>query len=103
MKIKEYYKHYLTLHTNKNCIRLHFIGQLITLLYLSFGVYFTFNLSWTFIFPLLFTPFIIYPFTFIGHRFFEKNKPAALTHPFMAKLCNWIMFIDILRGKIKIF
>jgi len=50
---------------------------------------------------LLVTPFIVYPFAWIGHIFFEKNKPAAWTHPLWAKACDWLMIRDILLRKIK--
>jgi len=35
--------------------------------------------------------------------FLEKNKPAAFKHPFLAKACDWLMFRDILRGKLSIW
>jgi hypothetical protein len=50
---------------------------------------------------LLLVPFIVYPFAWSGHFFFEKNKPAAFKHPVKAKICDWIMLFDIIRGKIK--
>jgi hypothetical protein len=53
------------------------------------------------IFLLLFiTPFIVYPFAWSGHYFFEKNKPAAFKNPIWAKLCDLIKIKDILTGKI---
>jgi len=50
----------------------------------------------------LLIPFIIYPFAWAGHYFVEKNKPAAFKKPLYAKASDWVMFFDILRGKIKI-
>jgi hypothetical protein len=50
---------------------------------------------------LLLAPFVVYPFAWTGHFFFEKNKPAAFKHPLWAKACDWIMLKDILRGKLK--
>ncbi len=50
---------------------------------------------------LIFTPFIVYPFAWSGHYFFEKNKPAAFKRPLWAKACDWIMLKDILTGKLK--
>ena len=52
---------------------------------------------------LFFTPFIIYPFAGSGHYFFEKNKPAAFTNPLYAKISDWLMFKDVLLGRIKIW
>ncbi len=50
---------------------------------------------------LLVVPYIIYPFAWVGHFLFEKNDPAAWSHPFKAKVADWHMMWDILRGKIK--
>jgi len=51
----------------------------------------------------LLTPFIIYPFAWSGHYYFEKNKPAAFNNPLYAKISDWIMFKDILKGKFRIW
>jgi hypothetical protein len=97
MKLNEYYKMYLTLHQNKNCIRLHFLGQWITLI----ATFLIFYYWLWYIIPII--PFIIYPFAWTGHYLFEKNEPAAFKDPVKAKISDWMMFWDILRGKIKIF
>ena len=49
---------------------------------------------------LILTPFIVYPFAWSGHYFFEKNKPAAFKDPIKAKISDWIMLWDILRGRV---
>jgi hypothetical protein len=49
---------------------------------------------------LLLTPFIVYPFAWSGHYFFEKNQPAAFKDPIKAKISDWMMLWDILRGKV---
>ena len=51
----------------------------------------------------LLTPFIIYPFAWSGHYYFEKNKPAAFNNPLYAKISDWIMFKDILKEKFRIW
>tara|TARA_R100001510_G_C7643936_1_gene201434 strand:+ start:1028 stop:1195 length:168 start_codon:yes stop_codon:yes gene_type:complete len=50
---------------------------------------------------LVFTPFIVYPFAWSGHFYFEKNKPAAFSRPLWAKACDWVMLKDIMIGRIK--
>jgi hypothetical protein len=50
---------------------------------------------------LILTPFVVYPFAWTGHYFFEKNKPAAFKDPVKAKLADWIMLFDIIRGKVS--
>jgi len=51
---------------------------------------------------LIAAPFIVYPFAWSGHFLFEKNEPAAFKDPVKAKICDWIMFKDIILGKVKI-
>tara|TARA_B100000902_G_C27301317_1_gene912962 strand:+ start:1171 stop:1452 length:282 start_codon:yes stop_codon:yes gene_type:complete len=92
----DYYEYYLSLHQNSKCRRLHFIGQLVTIFFIVFVLL---NKYWLLI-PLI--PFVIYPFAWSGHYFFEKNEPAAFHHPIKAKISDWRMFFDILKGKIKI-
>ena len=95
MSLDEYYKEYLTLHQNIWNRRLHFLGQLMTIIYLCVIIGFNMN-----IFAYVLLPFIVYPFAWSGHFFFEKNKPAAFSAPIKAKLCDWIMFRDMLLGRL---
>jgi len=94
MSFSQYYQHYLTLHQNKWNRRLHVIGQWCTISYVILVVYFEVWLL------LVLSPVVVYPFAWSGHYFFEKNSPAAFSNPLWAKLCDWIMFKDILIGKI---
>ena len=43
-----------------------------------------------------------YGFAWIGHFFFEKNRPATFRHPFYSFAGDWVMFFDILRGRVKL-
>ena len=95
MSFKEYYQHYLTLHQNKVCRRLHVLGQLVTVMTLLVAIIFKIWLL------LLLVPVIVYPFAWSGHYFFEKNKPAAFSKPLWAKACDWVMLKDILAGRIE--
>ena len=95
MTLNEYYRYYLTLHQNKWCRRLHVIGQFTTIGFVVFALKVNLIL-------LLLAPFVIYPFAWSGHYFFEKNKPAAFKDPIKAKICDWIMLKDILTGRIKL-
>ncbi len=95
MSFKEYYDYYLTLHSHPLNRRLHVLGQLVTALFLTAAILFK---SWL---MLLAVPFVVYPFAWIGHLCFEKNKPAAWSKPLWAKACDWVMLRDIMRGKIK--
>mgnify|MGYP005829232439 FL=1 len=95
MTFDEYYQHYLSLHQNKWCRRMHVLGNIVTLVSLGTIIYYKIWLM------LLVVPYIIYPFAWVGHFLFEKNDPAAWSHPFKAKVADWRMMWDILRGKIK--
>ena len=92
--MQKYYEHYLLLHQNLWCRRLHILGQLATIGFILFA--FKINM-WL----LLLAPFIIYPFAWSGHHFFEKNKPAAFSDPIKAKISDWIMLKDWILGRIK--
>ena len=97
MTISKYYKYYLTLHEHPKCKLLHFIGQVVTLLFMATILY---NSYW---YLIIIVPFVIYPFAWSGHYFFEKNTPAAFNNPLYAKISDWIMFKDILFGRISIW
>ena len=97
MNLKEYYQYYLTLHTNPTCRLLHFVGQLATIAFTFCVFYFW---LW-YLIPLI--PFVVYPFAWSGHYFFEKNEPAAFKNPLYAKISDWMMFRDILLFKVKLW
>jgi hypothetical protein len=92
--MKEYYKMYLSLHQNKICRRLHVFGQFMTIAWVVGCLYFEYY--WF----LILTPLVVYPFAWSGHYFFEKNQPAAFKDPVKAKISDWMMLFDIIRGKI---
>tara|TARA_B100000427_G_C15513176_1_gene597081 strand:+ start:2580 stop:2888 length:309 start_codon:yes stop_codon:yes gene_type:complete len=101
MTLKEYYTHYLSLHKNKICRRFHVAGQIFTILFICGITYLGLSYNSYFLFLLTISPFVVYPFAWSGHFFFEKNTPAAFKHPIKAKICDWMMLFDIIRGKIK--
>jgi len=70
-------------------------GQLATILA---AVYIFYTQNW---WLLLGLPFVVYPFAWSGHFFFEKNTPAAFSHPLWAKACDWVMLKDMIIGKVK--
>ncbi|OUR88451.1 hypothetical protein A9Q81_23680 [Gammaproteobacteria bacterium 42_54_T18] len=91
----EFYPFYLQEHTNDTSRRLHFVGSSLIITVLSFAIL-------TGSFGLLLTlPIIGYGFAWIGHFFFEKNKPATFKYPFYSFIGDWVMFKDILVGKVR--
>jgi hypothetical protein len=92
---KAFYPYYLKEHRNVTCRRLHFIGSLLVLMVIiSTLLSQKFALLWL-------LPVIGYGFAWVGHFFFEKNRPATFKHPFYSLWGDWVMFKDILTGKIK--
>ena len=91
----EFYPFYLSQHQNAVCRRLHFFGTLTALVILLYAL---FTATYTFILLSLVAG---YAFAWVGHFFFEKNKPATFTYPLYSYLGDCVMFKDILVGKIK--
>ena len=93
---REFYPFYLSEHANTACRRLHFVGSSLVL-----GCWIvaltTMNAWW-----LLASLFCGYGFAWIGHFFFEHNKPATFKHPFYSFMGDWVMYKDILTGKIPL-
>jgi hypothetical protein len=94
--LKEFYPFYLTEHSNSTSKLLHFIGTSLFFVILIYSIYSErYNLLW-------FLPVVGYGFAWVGHFFFEKNKPATFQYPFYSLASDFIMYFDILRGKVKI-
>ena len=91
----EFYQFYLSEHQNKYCRRLHFIGSSLLIILLVYVIASTNYLALTSL------PIIGYGFAWAGHFFYEKNKPATFSHPFYSFISDWVMFKDMLIGKIR--
>ncbi len=91
----DFYPYYLSEHANRTCRRLHFVGTTIGLGLLLSAVV-TLN-PWYLLAGLV----CGYAFAWIGHAFFEKNRPATFTYPFYSFMGDWVMWRDILVGKMK--
>jgi len=92
--LNDFYAYYLTEHENKTSRVLHFIGTDIVIT-LFIGFLFTFN--WYF---LLAMPLAGYGFAWVGHAFFEKNRPATFTYPLYSLASDFIMFWHIMSGQL---
>lgn len=93
--LEEFYPYYLSEHQNKMCRILHFAGTS-----LFFYFLFAFLLSGNFML-LLFCPLVGYGFAWIGHFFFEQNKPATFQYPLYSLLSDFKLYFDILQNKQK--
>ena len=93
---REFYPHYLAEHANRTCRRLHFIGSALVLLVLGLVVARVLGPWW-----LLAVPVIGYGFAWVGHFFFEHNRPATFRNPWYSLAGDWVMFRDMLLGRIR--
>jgi hypothetical protein len=92
--LAEFYPYYLSEHRNLTSRRLHFIG---TALFLTLLIYIVFTGEWASFWVI---PLVGYGFAWVGHFFFEKNKPATFKYPLFSLASDFIMFKDILTGQI---
>lgn len=92
----EFYKFYLGEHSNKTCRLLHVIGSTIVLALLVTAIYHQMPKL------LLLIPVTGYGFAWIGHFFFEKNKPATFKYPLWSLQSDFKMYFDIVSGKISL-
>ena len=93
---KEFYPFYLNEHSDATCRTLHFVGSWLVLAVIAMSIYLgNYALLWL-------IPVVGYGFAWVGHFFFEKNKPATFKHPLYSLIGDWVMFKDILVGKISL-
>ncbi len=91
----EFYAFYLREHSNRTCRRLHFTGTSLSLIFLI-------ALVATGHFWYLIAAFASgYGLAWFGHFAFEKNKPASFKRPLYSFRGDWVMWRDMLTGKIK--
>ena len=91
---REFYPFYLGEHRNRTCRRLHFGGSSLAMGFALLAIRQS-NPWW-----LLAALVSGYSFAWVGHFFFEKNRPATFRHPLYSFAGDWVMYKDILIGRI---
>lgn len=91
----EFYPYYLQEHSSAVCRRLHFVGTSCVLLLLGY-VLVSQNVVWLWAFPV-----IGYGFAWVGHFFFEKNRPATFKHPLYSLAGDFVMYKDMIIGRVS--
>lgn len=89
---REFYPFYLSQHSNTVCRHLHIVGTLLGLLVTVAAVIMG---EWWFA---LAGPVVGYGFSWVGHFFFEKNRPATFNWPWYSFLGDWMMVWDAVAG-----
>ncbi|WP_339530784.1 DUF962 domain-containing protein [Pseudomonas mucidolens] len=90
----EFYPYYLSEHGNSTCRRLHFIGTSLVIFIFALAVG---KGAW---WLLLALPLAGYSFAWAGHFFFEKNRPATFQHPLYSLVGDFVMYRDMILGKV---
>lgn len=90
----EFYPYYLQEHGNPTCRRLHFVGTSLVIALLSYAIV-TQSFVWLWALPV-----IGYRFAWVGHFYFEKNRPATFKHPLYSLAGDFVMFKDMLIRRI---
>jgi len=90
--LKEFYPYYLKEHQNTTSRVLHFIGTAFVFIILGIAIY---KQKYMLI---LWIPVVGYGFAWVGHFFFEKNKPATFKHPFLSLASDFRLFFELLMG-----
>jgi hypothetical protein len=92
---KTFYPFYLQEHANPTCRRLHFIGSTLVLLILIAAIV-RGHYAW-----LWWMPVAGYGFAWVGHYFFEHNRPATFKYPLYSLIGDWVMYRDMWTGRVR--
>jgi hypothetical protein len=91
----DFYPFYLSEHSNKVSRRLHFTGTSIAAALLITAAI---TQRWWLVAVALVQG---YAFAWVGHYFFERNKPATFKYPAFSLMGDWRLWWEILTGKLR--
>lgn len=95
-RFADFYPFYLGEHADRRNRRLHFIGSTLVLACV-WQLASTGQPVW-----LVAALLCGYGFAWVGHFFFEKNRPATFSYPLYSFMGDWVMYADIWRGRVKL-
>jgi len=90
----DFYPHYLREHQNRTNRRLHFFGTTLVILMVG-AILATGGWGW-----LLLVPVAGYGPAWVGHFWFERNRPATFSHPLCSLIGDFRMYADTWTGKL---
>jgi hypothetical protein len=91
---REFYPFYLAEHANRTCRRLHVVGSTLVI---ACVVALVVTGSWWWLAAALVCG---YGFAWVGHFFFEHNRPATFRHPVYSFVGDWVLVAQVLSGRI---
>ena len=95
--LQSFYPFYLSQHRNGICRLFHVLGTTGVLAIIAMMIVFQNHwLGWL-------LPVVGYGCAWIGHFGFEKNKPATFGYPGYSLASDFIMYKDVLTGRIPLF
>jgi len=92
---REFYPFYLTEHVNPVSRRLHVIGTTFVVACLALAA---FTLDWRW---LVAAPLVGYGFAWVGHFFFERNRPATFKYPAFSLMGDFRLWFETVSGQRK--
>lgn len=92
---REFYPFYLSEHGHPVSRRLHFVGTTLVLVLVVAAIA---TQTWWLLAVALVQA---YGFAWIGHFFFEHNRPATFKYPLYSLVGDWRMWWDTLTGKLR--
>lgn len=93
---EEFYPDYLREHQNCTSRRLHFFGTTLVILMLA-GI--IVNGAWAWLIAI---PFAGYGPAWLGHFYFERNRPATFQHPLYSLMGDFRMYSEMWTRKIPL-
>jgi hypothetical protein len=90
----DFYPFYLGEHANRTCRRLHFTGTSTAAALIVSAVL---TQQWWLLAVAILQG---YAFAWVGHFFFEHNRPATFKYPWYSLMGDWRLWWDILNRRI---
>ena len=91
----EFYPFYLKEHSNPVCRGLHYIGSTLGLV---IWIYALISAKYLLLLAGLVCG---YAFAWVGHFFFQHNRPATFQYPLYSFMGDWVMLKDFLAGRFR--
>lgn len=95
MKWNDFWLFYLSQHRNRMNRVFHFVASSLAYFFILQAIY---GQSWM---PILYGLFTCYGFAWMGHFFFEKNRPATFRYPLYSFISDFRMHFLMLTANLN--